>query len=107
MKTSVRYGGAPLRTELTCMSQNYSACTMRINKDGAPWQTVYECSTSMVFDQRGNYEATCYLDSGENCSVNVQVDIMTIIETGPFLPIIIILALGTAGYITYRRRTTV
>jgi LPXTG-motif cell wall-anchored protein len=32
---------------------------------------------------------------------------MTIIKTGPFLPIIVFMALGMAGYITYRRRKTV
>ena len=31
---------------------------------------------------------------------------MTIIRTGPFLPILLALALGMAGYITYRRRKT-
>lgn len=93
MRSSNRYGGAPLRTELTCESQNYSSCTMRINKDGMLWQTINDCSSPVVFDQRGNYEAICYLDAGENCSTTVQVDIMTVIPTGPFLPTIIILAL--------------
>lgn len=46
-------------------------------------------------------------DQEESCSTDIQVDIMTIIKTGPFLPIIIVIAMGTAGYITYRRRKTV
>jgi hypothetical protein len=80
---------------------------MVIKKDGAPWQTVSDCATSMLFEERGSYEATCQIDTGETCSTTVQVDIMTIIQTGPFLPLVIILALGVGGYITYRRRTTV
>jgi uncharacterized repeat protein (TIGR01451 family) len=107
MSSSVRFGGAPLHSELNCTSENYSACTIRINKDGAPWQTLYDCSTSMDFDQKGRYEATCILENDETCSTTIQVDVMTYIQTGPFLPIIIVIAMGTAGYLTYRRRKTV
>lgn len=107
--SSVRYGGAPLQTDLNCRSQTATQCTIEINKDGQPWKTLYDCSTSTVFDEKGYYEATCYLDGNreENCSTDVQVDIMTIIKTGPFLPLLIIIAIGMAVYITYRRRKTV
>lgn len=107
MSSSVRFGGAPLHSELNCTSENYSACTIHINKDGIPWQTLYDCSTSMEFDQKGSYEATCILENDETCSTTIQVDVMTYIQTGPFLPIIIVIAMGTAGYLTYRRRKTV
>ena len=42
----------------------------------------------------------------ESCSTDIQVDIMTIIQTGPFLPLIVIAAMSVTAYISYRRRKT-
>lgn len=61
----------------------------------------------MIFDQKGLYEATCTTEDSESCSTDIRVDIMTIIQTGPFLPILIFAAIGMASYITYRRRKIV
>ncbi len=81
---------------------------IKINKDGQLWKTLYDCDMSMVLPERGVYDATCYLgDGGENgCSTTIQVDIMTEIKTGPFLPLLIFVAIGMGAYITYRRRKT-
>jgi uncharacterized repeat protein (TIGR01451 family) len=109
LESSVRFGGAPLRTQLTCSSQTYAQCMIRMDKDGKPWRSIADCSAEVVFTERGIYDATCIVGDAEtqSCSTRVQVDIMTIIQTGPFLPVLIFLSLGMAGYITYRRRKTV
>lgn len=52
LSSSLRYGGAPLHTRLNCSSDTSSQCTIRINKDGEPWQTLYDCSASMTFNQK-------------------------------------------------------
>jgi len=77
-------------------------------KDGKPWRSVADCNADIIFTEKGVYDATCIIGDldTQSCSTRVQVDIMTIIKTGPFLPIIIVFALSIGGYITYRRRKT-
>ncbi len=67
---------------------------IKIDKNGQPWQTLYDCTTDMIFDEKGIYDATCYLSDGgeQGCSTRIQVDIMTIIPTGPFVPTILVTA---------------
>jgi cysteine-rich repeat protein len=108
MTTSPRYGGAPLKSHISCESSTYSQCMITFTKDGKPWKTIYECDTYMTFKEAGNYHANCTLDDGDEdgCSANIAVDVMTEIHTGPWLPIIIIMATSLAAYVTYRRRKT-
>jgi uncharacterized repeat protein (TIGR01451 family) len=109
LKSSVSYGGAPLRTQLNCTSPAYAQCMIRIMKDGKPWRSVANCHADLILEEKGVYDAQCIVGDAEtqSCSTRVQVDVMTIIQTGPFLPTVLLLALGMAGYITYRRRKTV
>jgi uncharacterized repeat protein (TIGR01451 family) len=103
MKSGIRYGWAPLQTTLTCETINFSSCTMQIVKNGEPWQTINDCASPVTFTEQWTYEATCLIDSGETCSTTIEVDIMTIIRTGP-LPIVLLLSIIGGAYITYRRR---
>lgn len=109
LDSTVKYGGAPLRTELSCSSQSYAQCMIRIDKDGKPWRSVADCRADIIFTEKGVYDATCIIGDAEtqSCRTRVQVDIMTIIQTGPFMPILLLVSIGLAGYITYRRRKIV
>lgn len=110
LQSSNQYGGAPLYTNLSCRSSTGSQqCMIKVNKNGQLWKTLYDCDSALTLPERGTYDATCYLgDGGENgCNTTIQVDVMTEIKTGPFLPILIITAIGMGAFITYRRRKTV
>ena len=109
MKTSPRYGGAPLKSHITCESSSYSQCMITFTKNGRPWKTIYECDSYMTFVEPGNYQAHCTLDDGdeEGCSASIAVDVMTVVDTGPWLPLLVVFATTIAAYGTYRRRKTV
>ena len=109
LSSTVKYGGAPLRTQLSCSSATYAQCNIKLWKNGKPWRSVAGCNADIIFTERGVYDATCVVGDADtqSCSTRVQVDVMTIIKTGPFLPTIIFIAFGMAAYITYRRRKTV
>ena len=82
---------------------------IRIRKDGKPWRSVADCHGDIIFEERGVYDAQCIVGDAEteSCNTRVQVDVMTIIQTGPFVPTVLFLALGMAGYITYRRKKVI
>lgn len=109
LSSTVKYGGAPLRTQLSCTSPTYAQCNIKLWKNGKPWRSVAGCNADIIFTEKGVYDASCIVGDADtqSCSTRVQVDVMTIIKTGPFLPTIIFIALGMAAYITYRRRKTV
>jgi hypothetical protein len=52
LNSSVRFGGAPLRTQLSCSSQTYAQCAIRIMKDGKPWRSVADCNADIVFTEK-------------------------------------------------------
>lgn len=53
LESTVRYGGAPLHTELNCRSTNsFAQCAIHVMKDGQPWRTISDCHASMVFTEK-------------------------------------------------------
>ncbi len=109
LDSSVRYGGLPLRTNLNCQSNSYEQCVIRITKNGQPWRSISDCRASIVFNERGVYDATCVIGGRvqDSCNTQIQADVMTDVPTGPMTPLMIIAAIATGGYIFYRRRKTV
>ncbi len=94
LESSKTYGGAPLRADLVCSTPIFAQCSIRVTKDGEPWQTVSNCNASFTFLEKGVYDATCVVGDADvrECSTQVRVDVMTDIPTGPFFPLILILA---------------
>lgn len=109
LESSISYGGAPINVNMNCITPSFAQCSIRVTKDGEPWKTISDCQASFLFEEKGTYDAVCVVGDADirECSTRVQIDVMTDIPTGPFLPILIVIALSTAGYITYRRRKTV
>lgn len=53
LESTVRYGGAPLHTELNCRSTNsFAQCAINVMKDGQPWRTITDCHASLVFTEK-------------------------------------------------------
>lgn len=109
LESSTNYGGAPLRSQLKCTSPIFAPCSIQVLKDGQPWRNITSCQADLIFDQKGTYDATCYIGNldTQHCKTRILVDVMTKIPTGPFLPVILLISVGLAGYIVYRRRKTV
>ncbi|MCB9807426.1 hypothetical protein H6768_06185 [Candidatus Peribacteria bacterium] len=59
LESTVRFGGAPLRTQLNCSTPTFAQCAIRIMKDGKPWRSVADCNADIIFTEKGVYDATC------------------------------------------------
>ena len=52
MISSVRYGGAPLRTQLSCENSSNNNCIMEIYRNGKLGKTIHSCQSNMTLSQK-------------------------------------------------------
>ncbi len=110
LKSTIQYGGAPLKSKLSCRHPEYDECKISLLKDGRLLNYINDCTTEVIIEDKWVYDVTCEVwdeYTSEVCYALIEVDVMTNPKTGPFLPILIIISIILSGtYYTYLRRRT-
>jgi hypothetical protein len=108
LNVSKKFGGAPLRSRISCDAPSGADCRIDIVKGGRRLHTINGCTGTVNLSAKGTYEAICHVEGipdDVSCRTQLRVSIMTEPPTGPMLPIIITLSLlAASGVVFYRRK---